>query len=154
MVETSNMFLLGLEYIETYEFLDRVSCININDIDFDYKRFTKIDIKDKFPEIFNGLSNFKEIVDIPLKDDARPFIQSAPRIIPIPLYETIKQEINKLVYAGNLVPVEEPTEGVTQLFANPKKMVVLEYVAVLHRLINMYYALIILFRKLKIRYLH
>lgn len=71
-------------------FLDRVTCININNIDSYYESFTKIDINVKVTEIFNHLGKFKEILDITLMDDAKPFIQSVLITIPIPFYESVK----------------------------------------------------------------
>ena len=57
----------------------------------------------KEPEVFTGLGTFGERYDIKLKDDATPHSLYAPRGIPMPLRDQVKEELERMQKLGVMV---------------------------------------------------
>ena len=70
---------------------------------------TKEQIKELYPELFEGISRFPgEPYDIHTDPSVTPK-QTPCRPIPVQLIETFKQEIDKMLKAGVIKPVHEAT---------------------------------------------
>ena len=122
VVKDIKSFILGQPALEQFQMLKRINKIGkkMMDSNSDDQSYTKVNVKAEYPKIFSGLGKFKKTYDIPLKEDAKPFAQPVPINIPIPSYKQVKEEIKKLVEAGILVPVNEPTEWCSPIVCIPK----------------------------------
>ena len=68
------------------------------------------DILRRYADIFNAdVGTLPGSVQLTLKPDAEPILRPSKRL-PIELKDTVKQERYRLVKAGVLAPVDEPTE--------------------------------------------
>ncbi|KPJ18498.1 Transposon Ty3-I Gag-Pol polyprotein [Papilio machaon] len=79
-----------------------------------------IDIEKEFPNIFNNLGVFQDTFTIKLISNPVPYVQSSPRVVPLPLLDKVKEELSRLVSLGVIVPVEEPTMFVSPIVVVPK----------------------------------
>lgn len=68
-----------------------------------------VDIKRQYPRVFTGLGLLRGKYKIKLKEDAKPYVLSMPRQVPLPLYEKVKQELDSTETMGVIEPIEEPT---------------------------------------------
>lgn len=73
------------------------------------------------PELFEGLGKFDGEYHIAMKKDAKPYSVSVPRRIPIPLRKQVKEELDRMVKAGVISPIEEPTPWCAGMVVVPKK---------------------------------
>lgn len=71
-------------------------------------------------DIFEGLGTVGEEYTIRLKPNAKPFALSVPRRIPIPLYNTVKQELDQMEKQGVIRRITKPTPWCAGLVAVPK----------------------------------
>ena len=79
------------------------------------------DILRRYPDIFNAdVGTLPGSVQLTLKPDAEPILRP-PKRLPIELKDTVKQELDKLVKAGVLAPVDEPTDWVNQMAIATKR---------------------------------
>lgn len=73
---------------------------------------------DQYFDIFKGFVVLPFTDKIKLKDDAKPVVY-APRWVPAPLQDKLKQELDCMTSLGVIKKVEEPTELVSYtLFVN------------------------------------
>ncbi|XP_049513384.1 uncharacterized protein K02A2.6-like [Dermacentor silvarum] len=107
VVERQRTHLLGLPAIEALgvvHFLDSAECVH-----------------SPTAKIFQGLGKFRQAeYSIRIKPGARPFSLSAPRRIPIPLYDVVKKELDDLESQDVIRKVETPTEWCFGLVVVPK----------------------------------
>nr|CAI5852327.1 unnamed protein product [Callosobruchus analis] len=75
----------------------------------------KKQIISEFPKIFNDIGNFKTELKIKLVEGVQPYIQSVPRIVPIPLLKPLKQELDRLQKLDIIEAVDFPTEWVSPI---------------------------------------
>ncbi|XP_064475825.1 uncharacterized protein LOC135389723 [Ornithodoros turicata] len=71
--------------------------------------------------IFKGLGELQEQYRIRLRSDAQPFCLSTSRRLPLPLFNTVKQELLNLEQQGVIRKVDNPTEWCSGLVVVPKK---------------------------------
>ena len=62
----------------------------------------------------------KDSYCITLKEDARPFQVSVPRKVPFPLYQKTKEELDRMLKAGVISIVDQPTDWCTSMVVTPK----------------------------------
>ena len=102
---------------------EKMELITVN-----YERFESVngvmnssDILRRYPDIFNAdVGTLPGSVQLTLKPDAEPIL-CPPKRLPIELKDTVKQELDKLVKAGVLAPVDEPTDWVNQMAIATKR---------------------------------
>ena len=64
-----------------------------------------------YPDIFNGLGDIEgPFINIKLKPETTPYLITAPRHIPITLFEAVKEDINPMEKLGVIKRVEQPTD--------------------------------------------
>ncbi|XP_049275480.1 uncharacterized protein K02A2.6-like [Rhipicephalus sanguineus] len=80
----------------------------------------KVNPKEEFPAVFQGLGKLLKEHRIQLQPGAKPFALSSPRRIPIPLYEKTKLELQRMQKLGVISPVDEPTEWCAPMVVVPK----------------------------------
>ena len=80
----------------------------------------KSKVTDKYPKLFEGLGVMKDSYCITLKEDARPFQVSVPRKVPFPLYKKTKEELDRMLKAGVISIVDQPTDCCTPMVVTPK----------------------------------
>ena len=93
-----------------------------------YERFESVNgvmssshVLRRYPDIFNGdVGTLPESVRLTLKPDAEPILRP-PKRLPVELKDSVKQELDRLVKAGVLAPVDEPTDWVNQMANATKK---------------------------------
>ena len=74
----------------------------------------KCEIKQMYPEVFNGLGNLEPAYHMQIEENAMPVIH-APRKIPAALRDKLKFELEKMEANKVIAQVEEPTEWVNSL---------------------------------------
>ena len=81
------------------------------------------DIPAEFPTVFGDNIRVMpgERFQIHLKEYAVPFCAPSPRRVALSLREPLKQELQKLVAEGTIIPVTEPTEWCTPIVVEPNK---------------------------------
>lgn len=65
-------------------------------------------------DVFKGFGVLPCTYKIQLKDDAKPVVH-APRSVPAPLCEKLKQELKEMTSLGVIKRIEEPTEWVNSM---------------------------------------
>lgn len=73
-----------------------------------------------FPNLFANMGELQGEIEIKIKPDAVPFVQTAPRTVPIPLLKKLENELSRLQKLKIIVPVEEPTTWVASIVVVPK----------------------------------
>ena len=76
--------------------------------------------KQQFPSLFQGLGKLEGEYTIQLQDGAKPFVLSTPHRVAIPLFEPVKQELQRMENLGVIAKVEQPTEWCTGMVVVPK----------------------------------
>ena len=74
-----------------------------------------------YPTVFTGIGTMKCEYDIQLKENAKPFCLASPRRVALPLQNAVNDEIERMVDAGVVSPVTEPTDWCAGLVVVPKK---------------------------------
>lgn len=64
----------------------------------------------EFLGLFDSLGEFKDEMEIRVKEGATPFLQVSPRVVPLPLLEKLEQELKRIVGLKIIVPVEGHTD--------------------------------------------
>ena len=108
--------------------LSRKAAEKMNLIIVNYDQFEHVDgvvdstdILDEFTDIFNGgIGTLPGSVRLTLNPDVEPILR-LPKRLPIELKEPVKLELDWLVTAGVLTPVDEPTDWVNQMSIATKK---------------------------------
>ncbi|KAI4471955.1 hypothetical protein MML48_1g17595 [Holotrichia oblita] len=59
--------------------------------------------------------NFKTEMSIQLKSNSKPYIQSVPRKVPIPLLPKLKDELDRLIKLEIIKPIDTHTEWVASI---------------------------------------
>lgn len=107
--------------------LGRSDIIDLNILNFDNKFQPKneaklnaikigvSEIEKTFPTIFNEIGTFKTEMDIKVLDTIPSFIQSVPRIVPIPLMKPLKEELERLQNLNIIEPVDYHTPWVSPI---------------------------------------
>ena len=99
--------LLGRPAIEKLGLLKRV-------------REVEVKVKERYPELFKGLGNLKGEYEIRLRPDATPYALTSPRRIAQPLLEKVKKELERMLAAGVISKVTEPTEWCSGIVVVPR----------------------------------
>ena len=74
-----------------------------------------------YPKIFSGLGLIKcKPCKIAMKPDAIPFSLMVPRRVPLPLHDKVKEELERLVKLGVIVPVTKVTDWCSAMVCIPK----------------------------------
>ena len=77
--------------------------------------------KKEFPKLFGPLGEIAgEPYNISLQDDAKPVSLACPRRVPIPLMPKVKEELDRMLFLGIIVPVEQPTSWCSAMVVVPK----------------------------------
>ena len=74
-----------------------------------------------FPEVFKCLGNMKNEVNITLKEEHTPFVQSVPRRIAAARKKHLKLELERMERLGVIKKIEKPTEWCSPCIVVPKK---------------------------------
>ena len=78
-------------------------------------------VKNKFPKVFQGLGTLGGEYDIKLQPGAKPFALFTPRHVPIPLRQSVTEELVRMEKAGVISKVSEPTPWCAGMVVVPKK---------------------------------
>ena len=96
---------------------EHMQLINVNNENFE----TVNNVNSDFDEVFNDeLGTFSGEHSLKIKDDAQPIIM-ANRKVPVALREPLKKELDRLTKLKAIIPVNEPTEWVSQTVIATKK---------------------------------
>lgn len=84
---------------------------------------TREDLIAEFPDVFDGQIKVMpgETFKIVLSESATPFCVNAPRTIPFPYKEKLRQELELLQEQGIIAPQKEPTDWCAPIVVTPKK---------------------------------
>ncbi|KAG5890349.1 hypothetical protein JTB14_032879 [Gonioctena quinquepunctata] len=74
----------------------------------------KDNVMRKFPRIFKDVGTFKTEMHIKLVAGAQPFVQSVPRVVPIPLLKPFEKELERLQKLDIIEPIDTPTEWIAK----------------------------------------
>ena len=66
--------------------------------------------KNKYPQLFHGLGEFKGEYEIKIKPDAKPFVIITPRHVPLAMKPKVKEELAHMEKLGVIRKVKEPTD--------------------------------------------
>lgn len=69
------------------------SLVKVNSMD--NKSYRNI-IQRRFPKLFNEIGTFKTEIHIKLLEHVQPYVQSVHRVVPIPLLNSLKKELERL----------------------------------------------------------
>lgn len=78
------------------------------------------DVRRQFPRLFSGLGKLEGEQTILLKDNVKPFSQSVPRRVPVPLLKKVETQLDKMVRNGVIAPVDYPTDWCSPIVVVPK----------------------------------
>ena len=106
--------LLGDDACDRLGLVKRVYCVNTN------AQKSIESVVDQYPDIFKGFGVLPFTYKIQLKDDAQPVVH-APRRVPAPLRDKLKQELDRMTSLGVIKKVEEPTEWVNSMVCVTKQ---------------------------------
>eukprot|EP00731_Ephydatia_muelleri_P017556 Em0010g654a len=73
-----------------------------------------------YPDFFTGLGTLGEEYKICLRPHAQPFALYTPRRVALPLMNTVKEELERMVELGVIRPVQEATEWCAGMVVVPK----------------------------------
>ena len=79
------------------------------------------DLRNEFPNVFNGLGNLGEEYSIKLKPDATPYALYTPRNVAMPLRPQVDKELKRMESMGVISKVDEPTPWCAGMVVVPKK---------------------------------
>ena len=114
MLKDLKVPLLGKYEISRLKLLKRVHSMSSSNLKSNVNPFKM------FPELFNGLGKLKNKCKIVLKDNVKPFCQNAPRVVPLPLLDKLKTELDRLTGLKVISPVHVPTEWCSPIVCVPK----------------------------------
>ncbi|CAG9770307.1 unnamed protein product [Ceutorhynchus assimilis] len=78
-------------------------------------KFTLESISRQFQGIFSEIGQFKNKMSIQIKPNAKPFVQSVPRTVPLALLPKLKTELDRLLKLNIIEPIETPTTWVSPI---------------------------------------
>ena len=78
------------------------------------------DVKQKYPKLWSGLGKLDGELHIEITDGAKPFAQTVPRRVPVPLLGKVEAELDKMVNLDVIEPVDTPTDWCAPLVVVPK----------------------------------
>ena len=84
------------------------------------KNDLSVNLKQKFPEIFEGIGLMPGSYTIKLKPGAEPFAIHAPRRVPLPLLPKVKYELDSMLKDGIIESVSEASEWCHPIVVVPK----------------------------------
>lgn len=112
--------LLRREEIRKLNLLKRVNQIKVKGISSElHKSISRVNIE-TYPELFNGLGKLKTKCRINLVENAKPISLNVPRVVPLPLMDKLKTELDRLVKLGVIEAVDFPTEWCSPIVCVPK----------------------------------
>ena len=76
---------------------------------------------DDYPELFSGSGEMPVPYTITLREDAKPYAVSAPRRVPLPLMDKVKEELIRLESFDVIKCVTEPSDWCAPIVVVPKK---------------------------------
>lgn len=102
-----------------------ISCLEIIDISKSLncimsKSQSSVNISQEFPSLLKEMGEFKGEIQIRLKGSVEPYVQSSPRVVPLPLLDKLEAELKRLLNLNIIVPVEHPTSWVAPIVVVPK----------------------------------
>lgn len=102
--------LLGLPAISALELANRIGTFS-----------EKLEVQRKFPDLFHGLGILGDQYEIKLREGAQPYSLHAPRSVPLPLRERVRQELQRMERGGVISKVQDPTPWCAGIVVVPKK---------------------------------
>lgn len=106
----------GITKLEVLNFHKNVCVMeSVSDISQISSKFNRDVVEKTYKGIFNEIGEFKKELTIHMKPDAEPFVQSVPRVVPLPLLPKLKAELNRLLKLGIIEPVNTPTPWVSPI---------------------------------------
>lgn len=102
--------LLGRPACEALGLMCRVSTVTESVTDF----------RAAYPDVFKGLGMLKEPYHIEIERGAVPIALSAPRCVPLPLREAVRNELHRMEEMGVISKVTEPTERCLGMVVIPR----------------------------------
>lgn len=104
---------MGLLKIKDCDPLDYVCTVN------ESSKLTEIDVKAEYADVFEGLGRLKDSYSIQIDDSIRPVVH-APRRVPVPMRNTVHEELEQLVNEGVITPVTDATDWVSSMVVAQK----------------------------------
>ena len=77
-------------------------------------KLTEENLKAEFADVFDGLGKLQNSYSIQIDDSVRAVVH-APRRVPVPMREKVKDELDQMVHDGVVKPVTEPTDWVSSM---------------------------------------
>ena len=111
VIKTLQESLLGRPAIEALHLLERVNSV-VSPLDSG--------IRKEFPELFTGLGKLKMTYRITMKKDAVPFAVTAPRRVPLPMQQKVKDDLERLEDLDVIRPMTTPTDWCVPIVVVPK----------------------------------
>lgn len=112
--------LLGREAIDQLKIIQPPKKVpSVNHTEFADKQ-NSLDIARQYPSIFNEMGEFKGEVSIKLSENVKPYVQTVPRPVPIPMMSKLKSEIDRLLRLNIIEHMEEVTDWVSPIVVVPK----------------------------------
>ena len=74
----------------------------------------------RYPKVFKGLGKTNWTYAIALYPDAKPFVLSVSRRVPLPLMDKVKAELTRMEELGVISRIDEPTEWCAGMVVVPK----------------------------------
>ena len=74
----------------------------------------------QFPHLFEGLGKLEGEYSIQLEEGAQPFAVHTPRRVPIPMMQSVKEELERMQEMGVIERVTEPTSWCAGMVVVPK----------------------------------
>ena len=102
--------LIGCPAIETLNLVSRINAVE----------GPKQAVIGKYSHLFRGLGTMEGEYNIELREDAKPFIQTTPRRVALPLQSKVKAELERMERLGVISPVDEPTDWCAAMVVVPK----------------------------------
>lgn len=75
----------------------------------------KDNVMQRFPRVFQDVGTFKTEMRIKLIEGVQPSVQSVPRVVPIPLLKSLKEELERLQKLNIIEPIDCPTDWVSPI---------------------------------------
>lgn len=102
--------LLGCPAIEALDLVARVHVVDEK----------ALEIRAKYPNLFQGLGTLEGEYHIKLAENAQPFALTTPRRVALPLLPKVKAELERMEHMGVIARVDEPTEWCAGMVVVPK----------------------------------
>ena len=77
-------------------------------------RLSANDVLTEYGDVFKGLGRLKDTYTIQIDECVRPVVH-APRRVPVPLSEQLREKLDKLVKDAVIAPVTEATDWVSSM---------------------------------------